>query len=152
MTRDALASVLARLPSYERAQVSAIFGRDWSPMGVADAILAVHGPAYLVVEDGEPAAAGGLHPAGGGVWDAWVVVARNGRRRAAHEHMTCAVRNGLHWAMQQGVTRIDAYHLANQPRVHRWLETLGLKHAQDLPAYGVNGEDFVRYEATQPWA
>ena len=148
MTRDELATVLAYMPSFERAQAAAAFGADWTPARVADELLAGHFPRYLLEDSGDPLAAGGLFPKGGGVWEGWVFASRECRRRASMESLSRVCRNGIAWAFAHGAYRIEAFHLADQPRVHAWLESLGLKRAQELPRYGRGGEDFVRFEVT----
>lgn len=146
MTRDQLATVLAYMPSFERAQAAAAFGADWTPASIADQLLIGKFPRYLLQDEGCPLAAGGLFPVGGGVWEGWVFASRACRRRASMDALSGVVRNGIAWGFAHGVRRIDAFHLASQTRVHRWLESLGLKPAQDLPRYGRSGEDFIRFE------
>lgn len=145
--RDELATVLAYMPSYERRQAAAAFGSDWTPARVADDLLAGQFPRYLLADHGRPWAAGGLFPLGDGAWEAWVFASRAARTRQRMDTMTHVCRDAIDWAFAQGVRRIEAYHLADQPRVHRWLESLGLKRAQELPRYGRGGEDFLRFEA-----
>lgn len=149
MTHAELAQLLSDLPSYERAQARAAFGADWSPQSVAEQLLAGDFPRYALRDDaGKVVAAGGLFPLGDGVWDAWVFANREARRRANMKCLTGVCQEAVRWAFAHGARRVDAFHLANQPRVHRWLESLGLKRAQDLPRYGRSGEDFIRYEVT----
>lgn len=147
MNRGALVHVLSNLPSFERAQAAAAFGADWTPEGVAAELLLGHFPRYLLADEGEAWAAGGLFPRGDGVWDAWVFAAREARRRARMRTLSAVCCAAIEWAFEHGASTVEACHLADQPRVHRWLESLGLKRARELPRFGANGEDFIVFEA-----
>lgn len=146
MTHAQLVFVLSSLPSYERAQVAAAFGADWTPDGVARELLAGHFPRYLLQDHGIPWAAGGLFPLGDGTWDAWIFATRQARTRAHMRTLSKVCRAAVAWAFAHGARRVQACHVADQPRVHRWLESLGLKRARELTRFGANGETFLLFE------
>lgn len=148
MIRDAILYVLNHLAPLERRQLEASIRSPWRPEDVADMLMHTGGRRWMVAHDGVPIAVGGVFPADGDTWETWALITRDARRRGNREKFAEACRRAIADAFERGAKRVYTYRLADQKPIHAWYERIGLKRAQEMPRFGVNGEDFIRFEAT----
>lgn len=147
MIRDAILYVLNHLAPLEQRQLAASIKSPWDNESVADMLMRCGGKRWMLASEGVPVAVGGVFPTTPDVWETWALITRDARRPANRERFAGACRRAIAEAFTRGARRVDAYRLADQTRIHAWYGCLGLKPAQELPRFGVNGEDFIRFEA-----
>ena len=108
------------------------------------AMLAHQRIAWTIWYENKPAALIGAMPLHRGVWslfgfgtDAWVKVWRLVTLTARRDMMRAVTDTGAH--------RAQCLSPATHTDTHKWLRLLGASYEVDLPAYGVNGEDFKMF-------
>lgn len=143
----AIAYVMGHLSPDEQRQLDAAMGAGWKANKAAKVVTKLSRRTYLVHADGRPCFATGIYKATNGRWEVWAAMTQAGSAPINRDRVRSACVRMAHDAHVSGIAVADVYCLADRPKVHRWYESMGLKHAQDLPRYGVDGSDFVRYEA-----
>jgi hypothetical protein len=143
--KEAFAYIIERLPPDERDQITAAVG-DWTVDSLWESVKDT--PRIRVLfADQRPFAMGGVLP-GDGPWQSWCAITDEARTPENLTRLTAACVESFDEAMEAGAPRVDVYCLASRPKIHRWYESMGLKRAQELEAYGARGEAFVRYEVS----
>ncbi len=140
-----------RMREDERAQFLAVTGlAEFSPDVAAAALIDLaqksQGFAFTVLQDDNlPAAAGGFHPAGEGVWQAWMAGTEEGWAQQWRA-MTKATR----WAMERiyegGAHRIQTSALTGREKAIEWFErSLGFRAEGVWRHFGIRGEDVAHF-------
>lgn len=143
---DVIRQVLENLPDDEREQITSALG-EWTPESAAQEVAGSL-PIYVLWGEHGPCAVGGMLPVIGGIWRSWAAVTDEARTPDNLPRLTDLCVKAYSDRLKAGAERIDVYCLAKRYGVRKWYEAMRLKHAQDLPSYGVDGQDFVRYEVT----
>lgn len=131
----------------ERAQWLATTGaRDYSPLLCARTLVAIDGPAFVLVgTDSRPLLLGGFEPVRPGVELGWMaaVVGSWDRHWFA---LTREARRLMRQRFTVGVHRIEAVALASRTRTAEWFERgLGMTFEGVRRGYFADGQDAVAY-------
>lgn len=115
-----------------------------SPLSAAAAMClhASQGNAWVALYNGEPAGAIGLAQSSyqPQLASAWAFgTAKFKRVVPALSGLAMQFRR---WAMDIGITRVEARCLKGHDLAGKWMAALGATHCCDLPRYGTNGETF----------
>lgn len=110
----------------------------------AQGLHAAPGFKWVGYHDGMPAAIIGASPIHKGVWalfgfgtDDWIKIWREVTRCARRDMMTAVAETGAH--------RAHCVSMATHEDAHRWLRMLGATLETPMPAYGMNGEDYIMF-------
>lgn len=140
-----------RMREDERAQFLAVTGlAEFSPDVAAAHLIDIaqrsQGFAFTVLQDDNlPAAAGGFHPAGEGIWQAWMVGTGGGWAQQWRS-MTKATRWVMDRILEGGAHRLQTSALTSRVKAIEWFErSLGFKAEGVWRHYGIKGEDLAHF-------
>jgi hypothetical protein len=136
--------IAERMREWDRRECFAMYWSD-DPAEFAGWVASVNDFAFIAyADDGEPAAAIGAVEIWPGLWQPWAF----GTDRFNHVAigLTRFVRKKMIPAMAGlGWRTAECFSHVGHVESHRWLELTGGKRDRDVPHFGKNGEDFVRF-------
>lgn len=140
-----------RMREDEKAQFLAITGFDEFSSDAAigwlmDVSQRSQGFAFTVLcDDNLPAAAGGFHPIGAGVWQAWMAGTEQGWAEQWRS-MTKATRWLMERIFETGAHRMQTSAITSRVKAIEWFErSLGFKPEGVFRHYGIRGEDIANF-------
>lgn len=106
---------------------------------------------YLVIayDDDEPIAMMGGVPIHAGVFSGWMFA--TDRFPVIGLQMTKWAKNYYFAGLRaMGAHRVEAHSIEGHTKSHRWIEAIGAKREADVPRFGMNGENFIRFAYLWP--
>ena len=106
---------------------------------------------YLVIayDDDEPIAMMGGVPVHAGVFSGWMFA--TDRFPVIGSQMTKWARRCFFAGLREmGAHRVEAHSIEGHIKSHRWIEAIGAKLEAEVPRFGMNGENFLRFAYLWP--
>lgn len=106
---------------------------------------------YLVIayDDDEPIAMMGGAPIHAGVFSGWMFA--TDQFPVIGSQMTkWAKRYFFAGLREMGAHRVEAHSIEGHTKSHRWIEAIGARLEAEVPQFGMNGENFLRFAYLWP--
>lgn len=146
-----LVYISSRMREDEKAQFLAVtgypeFSADAALEWMLDAARRSEGFAFTVLcDDNLPAAAGGFHPVGAGVWQSWMVGTPEGWEQQWRS--LTKISRFLMWRLfDLGAHRLQTSAITSRVKAIEWFErSLGFKPEGVFRHFGLRGEDIANF-------
>jgi hypothetical protein len=144
LQRDALLYVTENLREWDRREVFAMSWTD-DPAELTDVTMANNSFAFSIhADDNEPVAAIGALEVWPGLWQPWAY--GTDRFNLIARSLTKFVRKRFIPTLAElGWRTAECFSMVGHHESHAWLKMTGAERAGFCPAFGKNGEDFVRF-------
>lgn len=140
---DTMRHICANLRKADREEIAAV-APSMDPDDLVERYMPLRNFAWSVSHDGVPAAVIGAWPVAPCHWKVFAFGTDDFESVALT--LTKHVRRFMIPAIVNAdAIKADCESLSTHHKAHRWLESLGYERTENLPGFGQNGEDFVRF-------
>lgn len=146
---EPLIHIAERMREWDRRECFAMYWSD-DPKEFAAWVASINVFAFIAyAKDGEPVAALGAVECWPGTWQPWAFGTERFNEVALG--LTRFVRREMIPALARlGWRTAECFSMAGHEESHRWLGIIGAVRDREVPSYGKNGEDFVRFVWYKP--